>query len=118
MEDNFHKRLRKLIKEYVYLVYEVAKDFPNDERFGLTSQLKRSALSVMLNYIEGYARQRVAVNRNFLEISFGSLKESKFCTEFSWDHGYINEKEQYDRLVELADEIGTMMWSTISNIKN
>lgn len=76
MENKFHKELHKLINEFVHKIYDYSQEFPREEMFGLTSQLRRSALSVMLNYVEGYARQRRAVLKNFLEISYGSLQES------------------------------------------
>jgi four helix bundle protein len=74
--DNFNVEFRKLVDEYVHEIYDVSKFFPRDEVFGLTSQLRRAALSVALNYVEGYARQRRAVLKNFTEIAYGSLKES------------------------------------------
>lgn len=89
--ESYHEKLKRLIKEYVYLVYEITKDFPREELYGLTSQLKRAAMSVMLNYIEGFARRRNAVLKNSLEIAYASLKESDFCVEFAWDHHYISE---------------------------
>jgi four helix bundle protein len=97
-------------------VYDCTQSFPKEEIFGVTSQLRRSALSVALNYIEGYARQRPAVLKNFLEISYGSLKESKYLTYFSFKRGYINKKE-YDELLVLAEEIGAMLWGILSKLK-
>jgi four helix bundle protein len=82
--------------EYVHLVYKLARKFPQEELYGVTSQLRRSALSVMLNYIEGFARIRNAVQKNFLEISYGSLKESKYLLNFS-----------------LVEEIGAMLWGIL-----
>lgn len=116
IKDTFHCRLRKLMEEYVFLVYEVTRDFPSDEKFGVTSQLRRAALSVILNYIEGYARRRVAVNKNFLEISYGSLKESDFLVYFSWETKYIKSEKSYLRLKDLGNEIGAMLWSTNEKI--
>jgi len=71
---NFHKNLYKFIDNYVHKVYDVTQNFSREEQFGVISQLRRSALSVMLNYIEGFVRQRSAVLKNFLEISYGLLK--------------------------------------------
>lgn len=71
MEDNlrFHEKLRKKMDEYVHLVYRLTRDFPIEERYGVKVQLRKAAISVMLNYIEGYARRRKKVYKNFLEIS-------------------------------------------------
>ena len=68
---------------YVHLVYKVTKDFPKEERIGVISQFRRSSLSVILNYIEGYARRRPAVQLNFFETAYGSLKESAYLFDFS-----------------------------------
>jgi len=116
-EKQFHDKLKELMDEYVNRVYDYSKRFPKEEMFGLTSQLRRAALSVILNYIEGYARQQKNVLRNFLEISYGSLKESKYLIYFSHKRRYLNT-EQYGHLMNLAEKIGGMLWGTISKIKS
>lgn len=115
-ENRFHQELKGLMDEYVNKIYDYTKDFYRDEIFGLTSQLRRSALSVILNYIEGYARQSRNILRNFLEISCGSLKESNYLIEFSYKRGYL-EENKYNVLIKLADRIGAMLWGIISKIK-
>ena len=74
-------------------------------------------MSVILNYIEGYARQRSASLRYFIEMSYGSLKESIFLVEFSFDEKYIKDESDYNDVKKLADEIGAMLWKTIGGIK-
>ena len=76
----------------------------------MPSQQRRAPLSVALNFIEGYARFRNKVNKNFLEISYGSLKESKYLIEFSFEEGYLSSLER-KKLVDLSEEIGAMLWS-------
>ncbi|TRZ80360.1 four helix bundle protein [bacterium] len=98
--------------EFVHLVYKITKNFPKEEIYGTTSQLRRAALSVILNYIEGYARKRQKVYKNFLEISYGSLKESKYLIYFSLKENYLN-KEDYQKANKLSDEIGAMLWTTM-----
>lgn len=115
-KNDFHKELKNLMDEYASKAYDATQNFPKEEIFGLTSQLRRAALSVMLNYIEGYARQQKKVLRNFLEISYGSLKESKYLVYFSHKRQYLN-KNQYEYLINLADKIGAMLWGIISKIK-
>lgn len=70
----------------------------------------------MRYYIEGYARQKRNVLRNFLEISYGSLKESKYLVYFSYRRGYLKE-EEYKNLLDLAEKIGAMLWGIISKLK-
>jgi len=100
--------------EYVHLIYKLTKTFPKDELFGVVSQLRRAALSVILNYIEGYARLKNKININFLEISYGSLQESKYLVQFSFAEGYLLEND-FRRADILASEIGAMLWATLNN---
>lgn len=113
--ETYHEKLKKKIDGYVHLVYKINKKFPEEELFGITSQLRRSSLSVMLNYIEGYARSKVKVHRNFLEISYGSLKESKYLFYFSYTEKYIGEQD-YEELLKLSEEIGAMLWGIIKKL--
>jgi len=111
--NSFHDKLKRKMDEYVHLVYRLTKGFPREELYGVTSQLRRAALSVILNYIEGYARIRSKVYKNFLETSYGSLKESKYLLHFSLVEKYLT-KEEYRQVLKLADEIGAMLWSTLT----
>jgi len=102
--------------KYVYFVYKLSKNFPKKELYGVASQIRRSSLSVILNYIKGFARYKRAVKLNFWEISYGSLKESKYLPRFCLTEKYINQKE-YQNAVNLAEEIGTMLWKSIQLLK-
>lgn len=89
-EKKFHEELHELMDGFVHRTYDCTLHFPKDEIFGVTSQLRRAALSVILNYIEGFARRRVAVMKNFFEISYGSLKEARYIIQFSHKRGYLS----------------------------
>ncbi|TSC56424.1 MAG: S23 ribosomal protein [Parcubacteria group bacterium Greene0416_79] len=115
-EKNFHAQLKQLMDEYVQKVYRCTKKFPREEIFGVTSQLRRAALSVVLNDIEGYARQRKEVLRNFMEISYGSLKESAYLVQFAHPQQYLSQTER-DDLTVLGDRIGRMLWGILSGLK-
>ena len=112
----FHDKLKLKMHLFVKEVYRVTRSFPREELYGVTSQLRRAVMSVILNYIEGYARRRGAdckVYNNFLEISYGSLKEAKYLIYFSNTEDYINNKD-YNKLIEMNDEIGKMVWTLLS----
>ena len=111
----FHDDLKLKMDEFVHLVYKITKDFPKDELYGVISQLRRASLSVILNYIEGYARRKEKVYKNFLEISYGSLKESKYLLHFSLVENYLS-KENYDKTVKLTEDIGKMLWGTFKKL--
>ena len=112
---NFHDELKLNMHKYVKFIYRVTKKFPKEELYGITSQIRRATMSIILNYIEGYARRRkenCKVYNNFLEISYGSLKESKYLSFFSYEEQYITQKE-YEYGLELSEKIGKMLWSLI-----
>lgn len=117
MRNDFSEKLKKKMDEYAHLVYKISKSFPKEELYGVTSQLRRSALSVILNYIEGFARQRKAVKQNFWEISYGSLKESKYLLHFALVEKYFNQ-EDYQKAINLAEEIGAMLWRSLQSLKS
>jgi four helix bundle protein len=113
---SFHDKLKLKMHLYVKEVYKITGGFPHEELYGITSQLRRAAMSVILNYIEGYARRRgdnCKVYQNFLETSYGSLKESKYLLYFSFSENYISE-EKYKIVNDLSEEIGKMLWSIMN----
>lgn len=113
--ERYHEKLKRIIDVYVKDVYLKTKDFPREEIYGLTSQLRRATLSVMLNYVEGYARgvsDKSKVYQNFMEISFGSLKESKYILYLALYLKYLNH-EDYKLIIAEADEIGAMLYKII-----
>ncbi len=65
-QTKFHDDLNKYMDEFVNLIYDLTINFPKEEIYGLTSQLRRAVLSMILNYIEGYARKRLPGNEEFL----------------------------------------------------
>ncbi len=111
----FHEQLKKKMDDYVHAIYRLTRKFPREEQYGATSQLRRAALSVILNYIEGYARGRNKVHKNFLEISYGSLQESKYLIDFSCKEQYLTQLES-EKLIQLAEEIGAMLWGVLRKL--
>jgi len=109
--------LKEKMDAFAHGVYTVSRGFPKDEIYGLTSQLRRAALSVILNYIEGYARFGTKEYANFLRISYGSLKESKYLIFFAAREKYM-DKKSYENLMSQAEEIGAMLWTGLQKLKN
>jgi four helix bundle protein len=85
----------------VLRVYHLTKAFPDDERFGLTSQLRRAAVSVPSNIAEGSKRRTDQDFARFLNIAEGSLSETDYLLLCAKDLGYVASRAQ----VQLADEI-------------
>jgi four helix bundle protein len=87
-----HKKLRafELADKVVLLIYQLTRGFPEQERYGLTSQMRRAAVSVPSNIVEGCARESQTEYLRFLEIAFGSLRELHYQFDLSMRLGYIN----------------------------
>lgn len=113
--NEYQEKLKKKMDEYVHLIYRITKNFPKQELYGVVSQMRRAALSIILN-IEGYARKRPLVCLNFLENSYGSLQESRYLLDFSLTEKYMS-KDDYGKGAALAEEIGAMLWTETSNLE-
>ncbi len=96
-------------------IYRITKDFPKDEMYGLTSQIRRAALSVPVNIVEGYARKGDRELARFLNIAIGSMAEIEYLLEFSARLGYVKGKD-FGRLEALRDEVGGLLWSFYKRI--
>ncbi|MDD2656256.1 MAG: four helix bundle protein [Patescibacteria group bacterium] len=112
----FHDILKKKITDYVLSGYIISRKFPSDERYALTSQCRRAMVSVLLNYVEGFARKKRKVMVSFYEISYGSLQESITTFYLACNLGYISTKE-YISMFYRKEELAKMLWSTISNLE-
>lgn len=88
--------------EFVKAVYQVTKAFPEDERYGLTSQFRRAAVSIATNICEGYKKLSRADKLRFMNIAQGSLEECRYYIILSQDIEYIN-RETHDRLEYLIN---------------
>ena len=91
------KRSRKLVKE----IYSITKSFPSEEKFGLTSQIRRCAVSVPSNIAEGCGRGTTPQLIHFLDVSIGSLCELETQIYLSYDLAFISR----ERTKELSKEV-------------
>jgi len=114
--NDYQRGLLGKMDEYAHFVYKITKGFPKSELYGVVSQIRRASVSVVLNYVEGYARKRPLVRLNFLEISFGSLKESKYLLYFSSVEEYL-KKDDYIFGLRKAEELCAMLWTEINNLE-
>jgi four helix bundle protein len=90
MRDHTKLRAFELADEVVLLIYQITRGFPEQERYGLTSQMRRAAVSVPSNIVEGCARESQTEYLRFLEIAFGSLRELHYQFDLSIRLGYSN----------------------------
>ncbi len=89
-------------------VYDVTRSFPSDERFGLTSQLRRAAVSVSSNVAEGSSRSSNADFARFVEIAYGSLMEVVSQIHIAKRQKLMVD-EQFQDLYSRADEVARML---------
>lgn len=98
---------RKAI-DFADLVYNRTRGFPADERFGLTNQMRRAAVSVSSNIAEGTSRISQTDFARFIEIATGSVFEVVSQSFVGRRHGFLIE-EGFRALYSAADEIGRML---------
>ena len=96
-------------------IYKVTKNFPKEEIYGLTSQLRRSAVSIPSNIAEGFARFSNKEYRQFLFISLGSCAELFTQIIITLRLGHLENKEA-DKLLNEVDEISKMTMSLIKKL--
>ncbi len=102
-------------KDLVKVVYSLTEAFPDEERYGLKSQMRRSAVSIPSNIAEGYGRRLKTDFIRFLRISSGSLCELQTQAEIARELGYI-ENESCDFFLVSANEIERMLSAFIGKL--
>jgi four helix bundle protein len=90
-------------------IYKITDRWPSSERFQLTSQVRRSALSIPTNIAEGAAKRGRQEFRRYLDLANGSLAELSYLRRFSKDRGIITE-ETFLALNEQRDRAGKLTW--------
>jgi four helix bundle protein len=88
MRDHTKLRAFELADEIAVLTYQITITFPREDIHGLTSQMRRAAVSVQSNIIEGWARESQAEYLRFLEIAFGPLRELHYQVDLFTCLGY------------------------------
>ena len=83
----------KIAREYVKKIYELTLKFSNTEKFGLTQQIQRAAVSVSSNIAEGSGRTSPKEQKHFVEIAYGSLMETFSQLYLAYDLGYIDDND-------------------------
>ena len=97
-------------------IYKITSSFPKEEIYGITSQIRRSSVSVPSNIAEGYGRNSTGDYKRFLHISLGSLYELQTQIEICFRLKYLNN-ESFSILKVQTNELERMMNSLISKIK-
>ena len=96
-------------------IYRITDDWPNEERFGLTIQLRRAALSAPTNIAEGAAKRGNREFRRFLDIALGSLSEVSYLLRFSRDRELLTP-ESWLEIETLRNRSGQLTWRLYRSI--
>ena len=99
--------------KFVLKVYEISKDFPKNEIYGLTSQFRRAAVSIAANIVEGFAKKGIADKLRFYNIAQGSIQECQYYILLSKDLDYHND----EKLNELLKEVSKLIYSYMKSLK-
>lgn len=116
MKDYRELKVWEKAHEYALSVYKATRDFPKEELYGLTSQLRRSASSVPSNIAEGCGRNSDAELARFLEIAYGSASESDYQLLLAKDLGYLNV-DSFKSLSVMVEEIRRMLNGFIQKLR-
>ena len=118
MKEDRWKKLDvwQLADELAYKVYIFTRNFPKEEIYGITSQIRRAALSIPTNIVEGYSRKGDRELSRFLSISLGSMAETKYLLHFCFKLEYLSEKD-YGAINEDYEVLGKMLWRFYAKVK-
>lgn len=92
----------------VLMVYEITKSFPLEEKYTLIPQIRRAAISVASNIVEGFNRKSTKESKKFYNYSESSLEEVKYQLLIAKDLQYISE-QNYHKINDLTNEVGKML---------
>ena len=99
----------------VLLIYRKTRAFPSEERYGLTSQLRRAAFAVAANIVEGSAKRGPREFRRYLDIAVGSVAELTYALRLVRDLELISEEELAE-LETQRDRVGRLTWGLYSSV--
>jgi four helix bundle protein len=113
-----YKELKVWQKAYqlCLALYKMTKDFPTKEKYGLSSQMRRAAISIPSNIAEGYGRKTIPDYVRCLYIAYGSTCELETQTLLSGDLKYLNEDDQ-NSLLERIKEVERMLMALIKALE-
>ena len=100
----------------VLKIYKLSEDFPKTEMFGITSQLRRAAVSMPCNIAEGCGRYTSKDFANFLQIALGSTNETDYLTLLAKDLNYLSES-QYLTIQEQLNKVRAMNINLIDKVR-
>ncbi|MBN1634676.1 MAG: four helix bundle protein [Ignavibacteria bacterium] len=101
--------------KFVLDIYQLTKSFPKEELFCLTNQIRRSAISIAANIVEGYRKSSKAEKARYFNIAEGSIEETKYFLILAKDLGYAATDKLFEYLVEISKLLSSYKKAIISN---
>jgi len=108
MRDHTKLRAFELADDLALSVYRATRGFPRDERFGLTSQVRRAVVSIGSNIVEGCARNSEADYLHFLDMAYSSARELGYQISLAYRLGYLSE-DAYQELYAKCEETSKVL---------
>ena len=116
MEKFWKLKVFQKAHQLVLEVYKITKNFPDDEKFGLTSQMRRAAISIVANIVEATKRKTKKDRNNFHTIADTSLEELKYYFFLGYELKYLDKTDAH-MLTKSAREIGAMLNGLMKSIR-
>ncbi len=116
MRDHSKLKVFEAADELAVVVYGITRAFPREEQFGLTSQMRRAAVSVPSNIVEGCARPTEADYLRFLGTAFASLRELQYQGTLARRLGYLKD-DGYRPFENLCTEVSKMLAALIRSLR-
>lgn len=118
MVEKPHKKLIcwQLGVKFSVEIYKISQKFPEHEKFGLSSQIRRASVSIPTNIAEGAARNTTKEFINFLFIALGSVSEMDTLITIATQIGYL-EKSEEDQLIKKIEDISKLISGLIKKLK-
>ncbi len=117
MPDFRNIRAWQKADDLAVIIYQLTKSFPKSEMYGLTSQIRRAAVSVAANIAEGSARASERDYLHFLFIAKSSLVEAEYYLHLSHRLGYLDDGT-YERVTQIQRETGKVLQGLIRHIQD
>jgi four helix bundle protein len=101
---------------FVLIIYQTTRSFPQEERYGLSSQLRRAAFAVAANIVEGSAKKGPREFRRYLDIAVGSVAELRYTLRLVKDLELISQDE-FQKLETERDKVGRLTWGLYASMR-